>query len=78
MRECALQISMWSSHTSLVIVMQELIVRKVKKNPKISAPKLADQIQRSGKKVHPETVRRFFDQAVTMAEFPERNRSSHL
>ncbi|GFY48323.1 hypothetical protein TNIN_457801 [Trichonephila inaurata madagascariensis] len=35
------------------------IVRKVKKNPKISAPKLADQIATaSGKKVHPETVRR--------------------
>ncbi|GFY46125.1 hypothetical protein TNIN_171 [Trichonephila inaurata madagascariensis] len=35
------------------------IVRKVKKNPKISAPKLADQIvTASGKKVHPETVRR--------------------
>ncbi|GFY56487.1 transposable element Tc1 transposase [Trichonephila inaurata madagascariensis] len=35
------------------------IVRKVKKNPKISAPKLADQIETSsGKKVHPETVRR--------------------
>ncbi|GFY71473.1 transposable element Tcb1 transposase [Trichonephila inaurata madagascariensis] len=37
------------------------IVRKVKKNPKISAPKLADQIATaSEKKVHPETVRRFF------------------
>ncbi|GFY54979.1 transposable element Tcb1 transposase [Trichonephila inaurata madagascariensis] len=35
------------------------IVRKVKKNPKISAPKLADQIATaSGKKVHPETVLR--------------------
>ncbi|GFS52842.1 transposable element Tc1 transposase [Trichonephila inaurata madagascariensis] len=35
------------------------IVRKVKKNPKISAPKLADQIATaSGKKVHPETVHR--------------------
>ncbi|GFY48103.1 transposable element Tc1 transposase [Trichonephila inaurata madagascariensis] len=35
------------------------IVRKVKKNPKISAPKLADQIATaSGKKVHPETVRK--------------------
>ncbi|GFY48328.1 hypothetical protein TNIN_457851 [Trichonephila inaurata madagascariensis] len=35
------------------------IVRKVKKNPKISAPKLVDQIATaSGKKVHPETVRR--------------------
>ncbi|GFS66459.1 transposable element Tc1 transposase [Trichonephila inaurata madagascariensis] len=35
------------------------IVRKVKKNPKISAPKLEDQIATtSGKKVHPETVRR--------------------
>ncbi|GFY78240.1 transposable element Tc1 transposase [Trichonephila inaurata madagascariensis] len=35
------------------------IVRKVKKNPKISAPKLADQIATaSRKKVHPETVRR--------------------
>ncbi|GFY58763.1 hypothetical protein TNIN_206581 [Trichonephila inaurata madagascariensis] len=35
------------------------IVRKVKKNPKISAPKLADEITTaSGKKVHPETVRR--------------------
>ncbi|GFS61731.1 transposable element Tc1 transposase [Trichonephila inaurata madagascariensis] len=32
------------------------IVRKVKKNPKISTPKLADQIER--KKIHPETVRR--------------------
>ncbi|GFS39195.1 hypothetical protein TNIN_103241 [Trichonephila inaurata madagascariensis] len=36
-----------------------VIVRKVKKNPKISAPKLADQIATaSGKKVHTETVRR--------------------
>ncbi|GFQ70315.1 hypothetical protein TNCT_352981 [Trichonephila clavata] len=35
------------------------IVRKVKINPKISAPKLADQIATaSGKKVHTETVRR--------------------
>ncbi|GFV16091.1 transposable element Tc1 transposase [Trichonephila clavipes] len=35
------------------------IVRKVKKNPEISAPKFADQIATaSGKKVHPETVRR--------------------
>ncbi|GFU34497.1 hypothetical protein TNCV_1992391 [Trichonephila clavipes] len=35
------------------------IVRKMKKNPKISAPKLADQIATaSEKKVHPETVRR--------------------
>ncbi|GFY38995.1 transposable element Tc1 transposase [Trichonephila inaurata madagascariensis] len=35
------------------------IVRKVKKNPKIRAPKLVDQIATaSGKKVHPETVRR--------------------
>ncbi|GFY44796.1 transposable element Tc1 transposase [Trichonephila inaurata madagascariensis] len=35
------------------------IVRKVKKNPKISASKFADQIATaSGKKVHPETVRR--------------------
>ncbi|GFY65688.1 hypothetical protein TNIN_125631 [Trichonephila inaurata madagascariensis] len=35
------------------------IVRKVKKNPKISAPKLADQIATaSRKKVHHETVRR--------------------
>ncbi|GFU98019.1 hypothetical protein TNCV_232961 [Trichonephila clavipes] len=35
------------------------IVRKVKKNTKISAPKLADQFATaSGKKVHPETVRR--------------------
>ncbi|GFY40818.1 hypothetical protein TNIN_308861 [Trichonephila inaurata madagascariensis] len=35
------------------------IVRKVKKNPKISAPKLADQLATaSGKKVHLETVRR--------------------
>ncbi|GFQ79643.1 hypothetical protein TNCT_210771 [Trichonephila clavata] len=35
------------------------IVKKVKKNPKISAPKLADQIATaSGRKVHPETVRR--------------------
>ncbi|GFY72659.1 transposable element Tc1 transposase [Trichonephila inaurata madagascariensis] len=35
------------------------IVRKVKKNPKISAPKFADQIATArGKKVHPETVRR--------------------
>ncbi|GFY46623.1 hypothetical protein TNIN_281431 [Trichonephila inaurata madagascariensis] len=35
------------------------IVRKEKKNPKISAPKLADQIATaSGKKVHPETFRR--------------------
>ncbi|GFY64273.1 transposable element Tcb1 transposase [Trichonephila inaurata madagascariensis] len=34
------------------------IVRKVKKNPKISAPKLADQIATARKKVHLETVRR--------------------
>ncbi|GFR22412.1 hypothetical protein TNCT_688371 [Trichonephila clavata] len=35
------------------------IVRKVKKNPKISAPNLVDQIATaSGKNVHPETVRR--------------------
>ncbi|GFY53642.1 hypothetical protein TNIN_187831 [Trichonephila inaurata madagascariensis] len=35
------------------------IVRKGKKNPKISAPKLADQIATaSRKKVHPETVGR--------------------
>ncbi|GFY52692.1 transposable element Tcb1 transposase [Trichonephila inaurata madagascariensis] len=35
------------------------IVRKVKKNPKISAPKLADQIATaSGKKVHSEIVHR--------------------
>ncbi|GFR16220.1 hypothetical protein TNCT_201921 [Trichonephila clavata] len=35
------------------------IVRKVKKNPKISAPNLVDQIAtESGKKVHLETVRR--------------------
>ncbi|GFR13202.1 transposable element Tc1 transposase [Trichonephila clavata] len=35
------------------------IARRGKKNPKISSPKLADQIATaSGKKVHPETVRR--------------------
>ena len=40
------------------------IVRKVKKNPKISAPKLANQIATaSGKKVHPETVRRILRSA---------------
>ncbi|GFY39343.1 retrovirus-related Pol polyprotein from transposon TNT 1-94 [Trichonephila inaurata madagascariensis] len=42
------------------------IVRKAKKNPKISAPKLADQIAiASGKKVHPETVRRILRSGET-------------
>ncbi|GFY53811.1 hypothetical protein TNIN_229991 [Trichonephila inaurata madagascariensis] len=43
------------------------IVRKVKKNPKISAPKIADKnFKNKWKKVHPETVRRILRQAVTM------------
>ncbi|GFY73848.1 hypothetical protein TNIN_63211 [Trichonephila inaurata madagascariensis] len=56
------------------------IERKVKKNPKISALKLADQIATaSGKKVHPETVCRILRSGgYTMREFPEGNRSSHL
>ncbi|XP_055943643.1 uncharacterized protein LOC129974889 [Argiope bruennichi] len=56
------------------------IVRKVKKNPKISAPKLANQIATaSGKKVHPETVPvESFDQPATMVEFLDESRSFHL
>ncbi|GFY56996.1 hypothetical protein TNIN_494661 [Trichonephila inaurata madagascariensis] len=53
-------------------------VRKVKKNPKISAPKLADQIATASGKYIMKLFVEFFDQAVTMAEFPERNRSSYL
>lgn len=38
---------------------QRLVVRKVTNNPQISAPKIAAELlQESGKKVHPETVRR--------------------
>ncbi|GFY47776.1 transposable element Tcb1 transposase [Trichonephila inaurata madagascariensis] len=50
---------MWSRPHKLSDRDARAIVRKVKKNPKISAPKLADQIATaSGKKVHPETLRR--------------------
>ncbi|GFY61967.1 hypothetical protein TNIN_146981 [Trichonephila inaurata madagascariensis] len=58
---------------------ERAIVRKVKKNLKISAPKLADQIATaSGKKYIQKLFVEFFDQAVTKAEFPAKNHSSHL
>lgn len=49
------------------------ILRKVKKNPKISAPKLADEIATaSGKKVHPENVRRILRSSGYNGRVPRR------
>ncbi|GFY38427.1 hypothetical protein TNIN_482461 [Trichonephila inaurata madagascariensis] len=75
--EYAQQISMWSSTQAFVIVTRA-IVRKVKKIRKLVL-QIADQIQQQVERKYIQKLfLEFFDQAVTIAEFPERNRSSHL
>ncbi|KAJ4446536.1 hypothetical protein ANN_13232 [Periplaneta americana] len=45
------------------------IIRKVKKNPRLRAPQLAaDLASKSGKNVHPGTVRKFYNGRGTMEE----------
>ncbi|GFY52740.1 hypothetical protein TNIN_77021 [Trichonephila inaurata madagascariensis] len=52
------------------------IVRKVKKNPKISVKISGSYCKASGKKVHPETVRIILRSGGYNGEFPAGNRSS--